>query len=137
MQPQRDALDRADVLGHVLAVDAVAAGRSDAQPAVLVDQFDREAVEFDLGDVFDVGLAMQEALDPLVELDHLLGVHRIGERQHHPAMDDDGEFFARRGADALGGRIGREQFGMLGFERLEPAHQGVVLGVGHSGSSRT
>ena len=132
-QAQRYALDRADVLGHVLAVDAVAAGRSHAQPAVLVDQFDREAVELDLGDVLDLGLAMEKALDAAVELAHLLGVHRIGERHHHPAMDDDGEFFARPGADALGGRIGREQFGMRGFERLEPAHQGVVLGVGQLG----
>ena len=33
-------------------------------------------------------------------------------------------------ADALGGRIRSEQFGMLGFQRLELAHQRVVFGVG-------
>ncbi len=132
-QAQRHALDGADVLGHVLAVDPVAARRSHGQAALLVDQLDREAVELDLGDVLDVGLAVEEALDATVELAHLLGVHRVGKRHHHPAMDDDGEFFARLRAHALGGRVGREEFRMLGFERLEPAHQGVVLGVGQLG----
>ena len=62
-EAQRHALDRADVLGDVLAVDAVAARRADRQPAVFIDQFDREAVELDLGDVLDIGVVIQEALD--------------------------------------------------------------------------
>src|SRR5712692_5617660 len=48
-------------------------------------------------------------------------------------MDNDGEFFAGFGPDTLSGRVGREEFGMLGLERLEPAHQGIVLGVGQLG----
>ena len=132
-QAQRHAFDCADVPGHVFAVDSVAASRSHGQPAVFIDQLDRETVELDLGDVLDFGLAVEKALDAIVELAHLLGIHRVGERHHHPAMDDDGEFFARTGADALGGGIRREEFGMLALERFEPAHQGVVLGVGQLG----
>ena len=100
---------------------------------VLIDQLDRETVELDLGDVLNVGLAMEETLDSAVELAHLLSVHRVGERHHHPAMHNDGEFFARLGADALGGRVAREQLRMRGLERLEPAHQGVILSVGQLG----
>ena len=39
--------------------------------------------------------------------------------------------FARRAADALRGRIGRGQLGMLGFELLELLHQLVESGVGN------
>ena len=50
---------------------------------------------------------------------------------------DLGEAFFGLAADALGGRVGRDQLGVLGLERLEAVHGGVVLGVGHSGASRT
>src|ERR1019366_2463134 len=36
----------------------------------------------------------------------------------------------RFSTDALGGRIRREQFGVLGFQGLEPAHERVIFGVG-------
>jgi hypothetical protein len=45
-------------------------------------------------------------------------------------MLDFDEAFARFAADALRWGIGREEIGMLGFERLEAAHAFVVLGVG-------
>ena len=43
------------------------------------------------------------------------------------------ESFARLAADALGGRIGRDQLGMLGLEVLEPPHHPVVFGVADLG----
>ncbi len=133
LQPERHALDRADILRDVFAVDPVAAGRADRQPPVLVNQLDTETVELDLGDVFDVGVGLQHALDALVELAHLLGVHRVAERHHRPAMHHDAEFFARRRTHTLRGRIGRGELRMLALERLEPAHQLVVFGVGNLG----
>ena len=48
-------------------------------------------------------------------------------------MAHGAEFLARRGADALGGRVGRGQLGMIGLERFEPAHQAIVFGVGNLG----
>ena len=52
-QAQRNLPDRADVLRHVLADLAVAAGGGLHQHAVLVAQVDREAVELQFGDVLD------------------------------------------------------------------------------------
>ena len=48
-----------------------------------------------------------------------------------------GEAGARSARDALGGRVGRDQLGVLRLERAQLAHQPVVLGVGTDGSSRT
>ena len=56
-EPVRDALDRADVVGDVLAGAAVAAGRGPHQPAVLVEQVDGQAVDLQLAQVVDVGAA--------------------------------------------------------------------------------
>src|SRR5579864_80216 len=39
------------------------------------------------------------------------------------------EALARLAAHALGGRVRRDEFGMLGFERLQAIHARVVLGV--------
>ncbi len=43
------------------------------------------------------------------------------------------EAFGGLAADALGGRVGGDVAGMLGLERLEAVHQGIVLGVGEDG----
>ena len=57
VQFERDASDRAQVLGHVLAVVTVAAGGTDLELAVLVNQFHGQAVQLDLGDVLDIRVA--------------------------------------------------------------------------------
>ena len=41
--------------------------------------------------------------------------------------------FARLAADALRRGIGRGEVRVLGLQRLQPAHQGVVLGIGDFG----
>jgi len=38
-----------------------------------------------------------------------------------------------RSADALGGRVGGDEFGILGLDVLQPLEQPVVLGVGNYG----
>ena len=43
------------------------------------------------------------------------------------------EAFARFSADALGGRIGRDQLGMLASSCLQPPHHHVVFGVADFG----
>ena len=45
-------------------------------------------------------------------------------------MADLIELRRRGGADPLGGRIGRGEMGMFGFEGSQAVEQGVVLGVG-------
>ena len=54
VDPQRDRPDRAQVLGHVLADPAVAAGRAADQDAVLVGERDRQAVDLRLGRVAEL-----------------------------------------------------------------------------------
>ena len=48
-------------------------------------------------------------------------------------MRDFDESLARLAADALGGRIRRDQLGMRGFQRLQLPHHRVVFGVGDLG----
>ena len=43
------------------------------------------------------------------------------------------EALARLAADALGGRIRRDQLGMRRLQRLQLAHQRIVFGVGDFG----
>jgi hypothetical protein len=45
-------------------------------------------------------------------------------------MREFGEAVARGAADALGGGVGGDEFGVGGFELLELAHEAVILGVG-------
>ena len=91
-----------------------------------------EAVQLEFGDVAVFGAAEQVA-DAAVEIAQLGFVEGVVEAEHGGAVLDLDEAFARFAADALGGRIGREQFGVLRFQRLELAHERVVFGVGDLG----
>ncbi len=130
---QRNAADGAEILGNILAVSAVAASRADFEQTVLVNQLHRETIELDLGDVFDIAFGLEHPLDAAVEIAHLLRAHRVGEREHHPAVLHDRELFGRCGADALGGRIRRNQLRMFAFDLLEAMHQLVELGIRNLG----
>ena len=88
-----------------------------------------EAVQLELGDVAEFGAAQQVA-HAAVEIAQLGFVQGIIQAQHGGAVLDLDEALARFSAHALGGRIRREQLGVLGFQGLEPAHERVVFGVG-------
>ena len=58
----------------------------------------------------------------------------VVERHHRHAVHDRGERGARRAADPLGRRVGRDQLGVgCSSSALQLAHQRVVLGVGDLG----
>ncbi len=59
LQAERDALDGADILRDVFAVDSVAARRADRQAAVIVNQLNPESIELHFRDIFDVGVGFQ------------------------------------------------------------------------------
>ena len=127
---QRDRGDRAQVVGHVLADLAVAAGRPALEHAVAVDERDREAVDLRLGDVAEVGV-----LDPLARQvaahagdpgPQLVGRAHVGEREHRLQVADLREPGDGLVADALRRRVRRDQLGVLGLERLQLAEQRVV-----------
>src|SRR5579875_1261012 len=129
---ERHAADGADVRGDILADGAVAARGARCEPAVLVDELDRDAVHLGLAGVLDLR-ALRELAHPRVELRHLVAARGVGEREHRVAMAHGLELGQRRTAHALRGGIGGDQLGMRLLERLQAAEERVVLGVGDLG----
>ena len=128
LQAERHAADRPDVGRDVLADDPVAARRSRGEHAVLVDELDRHPVDLRLADVLDP-LEVQELPDAGIELRHLLPRRDVVEREHRVAMTHRLELLEGHGADPLRRRVGARELRMLGFQLLETAEEGVVLGV--------
>ena len=126
-QPVRDGLDGPQVVGDVLAGDAVAAGRGAHQPAVLVDDVHGQAVDLQLaqplrhrhltgrpggpGGELRIGEDVVEAEQPL-HVTHLGEVRR--QRLH----------------DLLGRRVRCPQARVAVLDRAQLPHLHVVLGVG-------
>jgi hypothetical protein len=117
-------------VSHVLAAQAVAARRRLHQSSGLVAKADRQPVELRLRRVFDFIDVLQPLAHAPIECDDVFILEPIVERQHRPRVDDFLQLADGRRADALRRRIGCHQVGILFFERLQLAHQPVVLGVG-------
>ncbi len=138
-QVQRDRAHGAQVGGHVLAGLAVAAGGALHEHAMLVAQADRQAIEFrfDRKHRFasvpvvcsmrrsNSATSRKRSRSRLAIL-----LERIAQRQHRHRVAHFGKAALRPRADLAGRRIGRCQRRVLGFQRLQLAHQAVVLGVG-------
>ena len=141
VDPQRDRLDRAQVVGDVLADAAVAAGRAAGEDAVLVGERDRQAVDLRLGHVAELAGGDVEALELVADARlpgaQLLLVAGVGEGEHRLGVLDLLELVERRAADPLGRRVGRAQLGVVVLDRAQLVEQGVVLVVADLGSSRT
>jgi len=127
-QVQRDGTDGADIGGYIFAAGTIAARRRAYQRAMFVAQADGQAVElgldrkqrFAFAGVFD---------DTAHEGMHLVVAEGIAQRQHRQLVHHLGEPGRGFVAYPLGRRVGHDQFGMLGFQRLQFAHQAVVFGV--------
>ncbi len=117
-------------MGDVLADLAVAARRTADELPVLVAQRDRQPVDLGLGDEVEV-----RVLDPLPgqvgahprhpRAQLLLGA-RVGQREHRALVADLGQLADRLAADALGGRVGCDQLGVLGLDAPQLVEQRVV-----------
>ena len=129
---QGDHLDGAQIRGDVLASETVPAGGALHEPAVLVPERDRQTIELRLHHVSE-GLVPEQPVHAGVELEKLVFGHRVGERHHLPPVRDLGELLARGRPDAPGGRIGRDQVGVVRLELLELAEEAIVLGVAQGG----
>ena len=126
--PQRDRPDRAQVGGHVLADGAVAAGGAAHEHAVAVEQRDRQPVDLRLDHQLE-RLAAQPAASRAPP--RRATRPRCGRwpATASAAVLDRGEVTRGRRAHALGGRVGRDQLGVLGLQLPQLAHQRVVLAV--------
>ena len=133
LDAQRDRADRAQVLGHLLADLAVAAGGAAHEHAVLVDERDREPVDLRLGHEARRRPSPRPGAPASAPSahpgGHLLLVARVGERQHRLEVAHLLELVERLGADALRGRVRRPQLRVLGLEVAQLVQQRVVLGV--------
>ena len=120
--------DGADVGGDVFADGPVAAGDAALQlgGAVArwgVEQGKREAVELELADVaylFAAGQGFAHASIPGTQIGLTVG---IVEREHGAGVGRLDEAVAGLAADALGRGVGRDEFGMRGFERAQAVHE--------------
>ena len=138
LQTQRNLPDGADVVGHVLAHVAVASGGGLHQNAVLVAQAHGQAVKFQLGHIVHsrVGVAQAQFFaDACVKGFGTtgFGVGFGADAQHRQGMFDAGKTVQGLAAHPLGRRIGRDQFGVRGFQGLQRLEQPVVLGIRQRG----
>ena len=159
-QHQRNLLQGADVVRHIFAHLAIAARGGLHQHSVFIAQAHRQAVKFQFGHTVHrcavchrlrfrrqrlrrcaftaLPLALlggQVRAQLLLELFCARGRH-IGfgaDGQHRHRMAHRCQAGHGRAAHALGGRIGRQQFGVLKLQRLQPLVGAVVFGVGHFG----
>ena len=130
--PQRHRADRPQVLGHVLADAAVAAGRAADQDAVLVGEADREAVDLRLRRVAELGGGDVEPLqvvgEPRLPGPQLLLVAGVAEREHRLHVLDLLEALQRRRPDPLRRRVRRAQLRAVGLDRPQLVEH-LVVGV--------
>ena len=128
-EPLGDACDPQRVGRHHLADVPVAAGRGRGQHAALVAQRHREAVDLELGEPCDaapgVELGLRAPLAQRVDREDVV------EAQHALAVLDGRQAVRRAALHRLRRGVLALQLGMLALERVELAHEGVVLGVGH------
>ncbi len=130
-EPLRNFADGADIGGDVLALEAVAAGRGVDEVAALVAQRARQAVDLGLGGEGErlVGGEAEEPPHPVGEIDHLLVVEHVAEREHRHRVADLGELARRRRADPAAGRIGPDQVGEQRLDGVVALPQRVVFGI--------
>ena len=117
---QGNRLHHPGVGGDLLAHDPIAARGGADQAVVFVHQRDGAAVEFGFDHVFHliVGLQLRELLDLFVEVEQVVGVVGVGQRQHGGEVFDGGKIFGQVGRHPLCGRIGRDEFREARFQRL-------------------
>ena len=122
-------LDGLDVVGDVLPRAAVAAGQCPHQPALLVEEVDREPVDLELAQVVVAGRA-GVAGDPRRPRGKLLGREAVVEGQHPLEVVDRREVGGEdRATHLLGRALGRAQLGELLLQLVEPADHPVVVAV--------
>ena len=131
-QPQRHTGYRAQVPGHLLSALPVAARRAPFEVPVDVHETRREPVELGLQCVLHL-IDLEAFAHSPIEIAQLLLPERVAEREHGRGVDHFREGGHRFRAHPPGGRVRCLQIGMRGLERLELAHQAVVLGVGDLG----
>src|SRR4029077_1581323 len=125
---ERNGAHGAHVQGDVFADGTVATGDAADQFATLVVQGQRHAVELQFANIVNI-FAAAELVDATLPGAELVFAVGIVQRKHGRGMRRFENPFARLAADALRGRVGRDQVGVIGFQLLQLIHELVELGV--------
>ena len=131
-QSMRNDGDRLDVGRDVFAHSPVASGCGAYQPAALVHQIDREAVDLELAEVSGLlePTFAELAYRPLGPTVQLVAAERVVQAHQSLQVLDRSEGGRWRRTDLLGRRVGRTKCGKGVFELAELSHHGVELTVG-------
>ena len=125
----RDALDRLDVVGHVLPRAPVAAGERAGEPALLVEEVHGQPVDLQLAQIV-VCRGAGVAGHPRRPGGELLGREAVVETEHPLEVVDGGEVGGEdRATHLLRGALGSAQLGIGLLELAQPPDQLVVLAV--------
>ena len=133
---KRDLANGANVLRHVFAVFTITARSGLHQHALLIAQVHGQAIKLEFGHVFHrrVGVCQRQFLAHAGIKGLCAGGLRIGfsaDAEHGHRVAHAGKGIQRLAAHALGGGIGRDQFGVRGLYGLQGLKQAVVLGIGN------
>ena len=130
---QRNRVDRPEVDRDILPTLAVAASRSPDESAALVDEGHRRAVDLRLENVRDRLVGTEPLANVVGPLLQRLPRGDLLERPHGRQVLDLPEPFRGRRTDTLRRRVGCDELGVLGLERLQLVEQRVVRAVGDLG----
>ena len=124
LQPLGDHGDRPDVGGHVLPDPAVAAGGGPDQPALLVDQVQRQPVHLQLAQVagLEDPLLAQLPDGPRGPPVQLVAAEHVVQAHQPLQVLDRGERRRRRSTDLLGRRVRGPQRRVVVLDRVQLAH---------------
>ena len=128
LDAKRQRAHRAEILRHVLADHAVAPGRAADEDAVFILEGHGEPVDLRLDRVAVAGGKQAvHAFTESIELIEGEDVCQALQRNLVPYLLKLAQGLA---ADALRGRIGRDELGVLRLKGFEPVHQHVVFIIG-------
>ena len=120
----RDIGNRQDILGHIIAGNAISARGGSDEPAVFVEQRNRHTVHLRLDRKMDCPF-LGELADAGHKLAQFLGGIGVVEALHRHEVLGRGEFLERLAADAPGRGILGGELRVLIFEVLEFAQEGI------------
>lgn len=129
----RDRPDEPHVPGHIVPDEAVAAGHTGNQAAVLVNELERDPVNLRLAAVRDP-LPRKLVPHPAVEVEKILLVVRVRDAQHGFRVGALSELAGEIGPHPHGGARGSGVFWIHELKRLQLLHEDVVLLVGDDGA---
>ena len=120
-----------EVLGNVLPPAAVPPGGPQGELAILIDQVHGHTVHLGLQDILEPLFPAKKPLQPGLKLPGLPLAEGVFQRQHGLAVGHRLKPVRGPAPHPLGGRIRRDQFGVLLLQLLQLPEEPVIFGIGN------